>query len=186
MHQAGELLLETLDGLRETLELLDLNLGLLLVHINNLELISVRLEPLLDSLEELELPLLDDVPGDGPELGVLPDLVRGPGAHGLTIDIDIRLLSDIKPDDGAVLELISCVLRRKLFHDHLGVDIAADLVQGSLKSGQGGLTAAVDLVSGDSAEVGTSGDGLRQLGDKDGRFKFPNSSICFCLGHNLS
>ena len=109
VHQTRELLLEALDGLRETLELLDLYLGLLLVHINNLEFIPVSLEPLLDSLEELQLPLLDDVPGDGPELGVLPDLVGGPGAHGLTIDIHIRLLSDIKPDDGAVLENIQII-----------------------------------------------------------------------------
>ena len=54
-----------------------------------------------------------------------------------------------------------------MIHDHLGVDIPADLVQGRLKSGQSGLTAAVDLVSRNSAEVGTSGNGLRQLGDKD-------------------
>ena len=103
VDQAGELLLETLDGLGETLELLDLDLGLLLVHINNLELVAVRLEPLLDSLQELQLPLLDDVPGDSPELSILPDLVGRPGADGLAIDVDVRLLSDIKPDDGAVL-----------------------------------------------------------------------------------
>ena len=60
----------------------------------------------------------------------------------------------------------------KMIHDHLGVDIPADLVQGSLKSGQSGLTAAVDLVSRNSAEVGTSGNGLRQLGDKDETVNF--------------
>ena len=103
VDKAGELLLETLDGLGETLELLDLDLGLLLVNVNNLELVAVRLEPLLDSLQELQLPLLDDVPGDSPELGVLPNLVGRPGADGLAIDVDVRLLSDIKPDDGAIL-----------------------------------------------------------------------------------
>ena len=103
VDQARELLLEALDGLGETLDLLDLNLGLLLVHVNNLELVTVHLKPLLDSLQELQLPLLDDVSGDGSKLGILPDLVGRPGADGLTIDIDIWLLSDIKPDDGAIL-----------------------------------------------------------------------------------
>ena len=59
--------------------------------------------------QELLLVLVQLVGGDVAELGVLPDLVGGPGADGLTIDIDIRLLSDIKPDDGAVLENIQII-----------------------------------------------------------------------------
>ena len=75
-----------------------------------------------------------------------------------------------------------------MFLDYLGVDVPADLVQGSLKSSQCGLTAAVDLVSRNSTEVGTSGNRLRQLGIKTRNFNFqihPSVSVSHALSQDL-
>ena len=74
-------------------------------------------------------------------------LVGRSGTDGLSIDINIRLLSQIEPDDGSVL----------------GVDIATDFLQSSLKTSQGGLAAAVDLEAGHPPEVGAARDGVGEL-----------------------
>ena len=83
----------------------------------------------------------------------------------LTIDVDSRFLSQVEPDDGSIL----------------GIDGAANLLQGLLEALDGGLAAAVDLEAGHAAEVGTSGDRVRQLlnlvemvGHTDRRFHFPH------------
>merc|ERR1712214_26386 len=149
VNKSRELLLEALNGLAQALELLNLNLRLLLVNVNHLELASINALPALALTKELGLLLLDNVSGDGPQLGVLPNLVGRPGADGLTIDIDIRLLPHVEPDDGAIL----------------GVGGAANLLQGLLKSLKGRLTTAVDLEAGHPPEVGTPGDGVGELLD---------------------
>merc|ERR1719397_2230446 len=81
VNQTGELLLQTLHGLAETLQLLNLNLRLFLVDVNHLQLATVGALP--------PLNLLDNVPGDISQFSVLSDLVRRPGTDGLTIDVDV-------------------------------------------------------------------------------------------------
>ena len=149
MDQAGIFLLQTFHSLAETLQFLHLNLGLLLVDVYNLQLPAVGALPSLYLLEELDLVSLDNVPGDVAQLGVLSDLVGRSSTHGLPVDVDVRLLSHVEPDDGAVL----------------GVDRPADLLQGSLEPGQCWLAAAVDLEAGNSPEVGTAGNGIGELLD---------------------
>ena len=63
-------------NLAQALQLLDLNLRLLLAHINNLELSSSNTLASLTLSQEGSLLLLDDVPGDGSQLSVLSNLVR--------------------------------------------------------------------------------------------------------------
>ena len=70
MDQSGVLLLQALDGGAQALQLLDLNLGLLLVDIHNLQLATVDALPALALSGEGCLLGLDDVPGDGAELEV--------------------------------------------------------------------------------------------------------------------
>ena len=41
--------------------------------------------------------------GDVAELSVLADLVWRPGADGVAVDIDARLLTHVQPDDAAIL-----------------------------------------------------------------------------------
>merc|ERR1712165_572596 len=147
VDETGVLLLQTFDSLAETLQLLHLNLGLLLVDVHHLQLPAVGALPSLHHLEELHLVRLDDVPGDVAQLGVLSDLVGRSGTHGLPVDVDVRLLPHVEPDDGAVL----------------GVDRPADLLQGSLEPGQCWLVAAVDLEAGNPPEVGTAGNGIGEL-----------------------
>ena len=147
VDETGVLLLQTFDSLAETLQLLHLNLGLLLVDVDHLQLAAVGALPSLHHLEELHLVRLDDVPGDVAQLGVLSDLVGRSGTHGLPVDVDVRLLPHVEPDDGAVL----------------GVDRPADLLQGSLEPGQCWLAAAVDLEAGNPPEVGTAGNGIGEL-----------------------
>ena len=149
VNQTGELLLQSLDGLAQALELLDLNLRLLLVDINNLELAAIGALAALALSQEGSLLGLDDVPGDGSQLGVLANLVGWPGADGGAIDIDGGLLPQVEPDDGAVL----------------GVDGAAHLLKALLETLQSRLAAGVDLEAGNSSEVGDSGDGVRKLLD---------------------
>ena len=55
---------------------LNLNLGLLLVDVDDFQLATICTLPSLHLLQELHLILLDDVPGDVPQLGVLSDLER--------------------------------------------------------------------------------------------------------------
>ena len=55
---------------------LNLNLGLLLVDVDDFQLATICTLPSLNLLQELHLILLDDVPGDVPQLGVLSDLER--------------------------------------------------------------------------------------------------------------
>ena len=66
--------------------------------------------PLFARLEELDLALLDDVPGDGSELGVLPDLVGRARADRGPVNIHVRLLAHVEPDDRPVLDLSSLSL----------------------------------------------------------------------------
>merc|ERR1719397_1085699 len=149
VNQTGELFLQTLHGLAETLQLLNLNLRLFLVDVNHLQLATVGALPPLNLFEKLHLILLDNVPGDISQFSVLSDLVRRPGTDGLTIDVDVRFLSQIEPDDRPVL----------------GVDVTTDFLQSSLKPGQSGLTTAVNLEARNSPEVWTAGDGIRQFLD---------------------
>ena len=149
VDEAGELLLETLDDIVKSDNGLDLNLVLLLVDINMLEFSCIILHLSLADPDELRLVLLDGVPGDVAELSVLADLVGRPGAQRLAVDIDHGLLSQVEPDDLAVL----------------GVDGSAHLLQALLESLSCGLATEVDLVSGDPPEVGASGNRLRQLLD---------------------
>ena len=148
MDEARELLLEALDDIVKSDNGLDLHLILLLVDINILELVRIILHLSLANSDELSLVLLQLVPGDIAELRVLSDLVGGPGTQRLTIDIDHGLLSQVEPDDLAVL----------------GVG-GGHLLQSLLEALVSGLTAAVDLVSGHSPEVGASGNRVRKLLD---------------------
>merc|ERR1711936_1474 len=138
---------------------------LLLVDINHLELSSSDTLPALALPEEGGLLGLDDVPGDIAQLGVLSDLVGRASTDGVTINVDSGFLSEVEPDDGAIL----------------GIDGAADLLQGLLEALDGGLAAAVDLEAGHTTEVGASGDRVRELldlvemvGHTDRRFHFPH------------
>ena len=120
--------------------------------------------PLFARLEELDLALLDDVPGDGAELGVLPDLVGRAGADRGPVNIHVRLLAHVEPDDRPVLYISSlslCYPARSL--PCLGVDGPGDLLQRGLEAGEGGLAAAVDLVAGHSPEVGHAGYRVPEL-----------------------
>merc|ERR1719411_2435258 len=148
VNQAGVLLLQALDGGAEGLDALHLDLLGVLVDVNILELSTVGLGALLAGLDEADLLLLDAVPGDIAELGVLTDLVWRTGAERLSVNIDGGLLPQVEPDDLPVL----------------GVG-GGDLLQGFLKAFSGGLATAVDLVAWDSPEVGTPGHGVSQLLD---------------------
>ena len=144
---------------------LDLNLRLLLVDVNHLQLATISLLSSLDLFQELHLVLLDNVPGDISKLCVLSNLEEGiycnlmindnifliwrSGADRLSIDVDIRLLSQVEPDDGTVL----------------GVGVATDFLQSCLEASQGWLTTAVHLEPGNSPEVWTARNGFRELLD---------------------
>merc|ERR1719193_938488 len=149
VDKAGVFLLQALDHLGKGEELLNLNLGLLLVDIDVLELAIVALGAALNNSEELLLVLLDRVASDIAKLGILTDLVGGTGTDGVAIHINDGLLSHVEPDD-----LVG-----------LGVQIAAGLVDGGLKAGHGGLSTAVHLVAGHTAEVGHTIDLLGELLD---------------------
>ena len=140
MNKTRILLLQTLNDLAQALEFLDFNLRLLLVDINNLQFSSIQSLPSLTLSKEGSLLSLDNVSGDVSQLSVLSNLVWRPGTDWLTIDIDIRLLSHVKPDDGSIL----------------GVVGSSHLLKSLLKSLLGGLTTAVDLETWDSSEVWTS------------------------------
>merc|ERR1719411_1750205 len=99
VNQAGVLLLQALDGGAEGLDALHLDLLGVLVDVNILELSTVGLGTLLAGLDEADLLLLDAVPGDIPELGVLSDLVRRAGTQRLSVDVDGWLLPQVEPDD---------------------------------------------------------------------------------------
>merc|ERR1719411_1220964 len=148
VDEAGVLLLQSLDGGAEGLDALHLNLLGVLVDVNVLQLPTVGLGALLAGLDEAHLLLLDAVPGDVAELGVLSDLVWRSGAQGLSVIINGWLLPQVEPDDLAVL----------------GVG-GSDLLQGFLKAFSGGLATAVDLVSWDSPEVWAPGNRVGQLLD---------------------
>ena len=80
------------------------------------ESLSVISAPLFAGLEELHLALLDAVPGDGAELRVLPDLAGRPRADGGPVNIHVRLLAHVEPDDRPVLgraDLANNSLREK-------------------------------------------------------------------------
>merc|ERR1712200_8883 len=149
VDEAGVLLLEALDDKGEGGELLDLNLGLLLVDVDNLDLAVVALGLALDNAEELLLVLLDGLPGHVAELGVLANLVGRAGADGVAVDVDNWLLAHVEPDN-----LVG-----------LGIDVAADLLDGGVEAGEGGLAAQVDLVAGHAPEVRHAVNLLRQLLD---------------------
>merc|ERR1719391_1516412 len=144
VDESWELLLEPLNDLAQALELLDLNLRLLLVDINNLEFASIGALPALTLSKESSLLGLDDVPGNSSKLSILSNLVGRAGTDGVAVDIDSGLLTEVEPDDGAIL----------------GVDGAADLLKGLLEALNGWLSTAVDLESGDTAKVWNSGDGI--------------------------
>ena len=149
VNQAGELLLQGLNDGGQSLQLLDLQLGLLLVDINDLELVTVALGAALQNSDEFLLVLLDGVAGDVTELGILTDLVGGPGAHGAAVHVNNGLLAHVQPDD-----LVG-----------LGVGFAAGLVDGIFKASNGGLAAAVDLVAWHTTEVGDALNNVLQLLD---------------------
>ena len=46
---------------------------------------------------------MKELTGDVSELSVLADLVGGPGANGVAVDVDVGLLPHVEPDDAAVL-----------------------------------------------------------------------------------
>merc|ERR1719507_2367451 len=148
VNQAGVFLLQSLDSGAESLDALHLDLLGVLVDVNILQLSTIGLGTLLAGLDEADLLLLDAVTGDIAELGVFSDLVRRAGAQGLSVNIDGWLLPQVEPDDLAVL----------------GVG-GSDLLQAFLKAFSRGLATAVDLVSWDSPEVWTPGDGVGQLLD---------------------
>ena len=102
-----------------------------------------------DFPEELLLVLLHRLPGDVTELSILTDLVGWPGADGVTVHVNNRLLAHVQPDD-----LVG-----------LGIGLSAYFVDGDLKTCKGGLSTAVDLVARHSAEVGNTLNLLRQLLD---------------------
>ena len=85
---------------------------------------------------------------DSSELGVLSDLVWGPGADGVAVDVDNGLLPHVDPDDGAVLGVLF-----------------AHLLDGLDEALLGGLAAAVDLVAGHAPEVGHAVDLVLELLD---------------------
>merc|ERR1711928_183428 len=99
------------------------------------------------TLKKLGLIGLDEVTGDSSKLGIFSNLVWRPCANWLAVDIDIRLLPQVQPDDWAVL----------------GVDRAGHLLEDDLDAIKGGLAAGVDLVAWDPVEVGTTWEGIRQL-----------------------
>merc|ERR1711971_558024 len=142
VHQTRELLLHVLNHLAQAEDLLHLLLRFLLVDIDHLELAAIASNPLLTFLKEFDLSGLWRVPGHISQLGILPNLVCWPGTDWLAIDVDIGFLSHVDPDN----------LPR------LWVRLSTHLVKGSLKAGHGGLSAAVDLVTGHPAEVGAARD----------------------------
>ena len=77
------------------------------------------------------------------------DLVWRSGAEWFIIDIDHGLLPHVDPDNLA----------------RLGINLATGLVESIFKSRDSWLSAAVDLVPGNTAEVGDSGHWLGQLLD---------------------
>ena len=147
VDKSGELLLESLDDKGEGGELLDLNLMLLLVNLDVLQLAVVSLGLALNDADELLLVLLDRLAGDVTELSILTNLVWGASTDGVAVHIHDGLLAHVQPDD-----LVG-----------LGIEVAASLVDGILESSNGGLSAAVHLVSRNATEVGDSIDLLRQL-----------------------
>jgi hypothetical protein len=52
-----------------------------------------------------------ELTGDVAELGVLSDLVGGPGADGVAVNVDDGLLPHVDPDDLAVLGPLLADLR---------------------------------------------------------------------------
>ena len=66
---------------------------------------------------------------DVAQLGIFSYFIRRPSTDGISVNINIRLLSDIEPDD------LPC----------LGVDGPCDLLQAGLHPGSSGLATAVDL-----------------------------------------
>merc|ERR1719282_1154853 len=148
VNQTRILLLQTLNHLAQTLQFLNLNLRLFLVDVHNLQLATIDGLPALDLLQEVELVGLDDVPGDVSQLSVLSNLVGRSGTHRFSIDIHIRLLPHVEPDDGAILGVVG-----------------GHLLQTLLEASQGWLTTTVDLESRNSSEVRNSRKRIWQLLD---------------------
>merc|ERR1719266_1583388 len=98
------------------------HLPFFLANVNNFQF-SIVLRSSLKNPLEFWLILCQHVSSDRPQLSVLSNLVWWPGTHGLPIDIHIRLLPHVEPEDLPVL----------------GVDGPGDLLQAGLDAGQGGL-----------------------------------------------
>merc|ERR1719318_374927 len=125
------------------------SLFLSLVDVNKLKFASILLCASFNDLNEFFFISLSRVTSDISQLSILSNLVWWASTDGFTVDIDIWFLAEVEPDDLSILR-IGC---------------AGDLGQSCLKPSNGGLAAAVDLVSWNSAEVGASGNWIRELLD---------------------
>ena len=82
-----------------------LDLQLFLRDVDVLELAAVGFHSTCNNLQKFCLVGLEVIPRDIAELGVLPDLVWGSGAHGIAIDVDNGFLAHVNPDNGTILEV---------------------------------------------------------------------------------
>merc|ERR1719397_1844862 len=137
MDEAREGLLQALDHILQGLQVLDLHLVLLLADVDILQLVGILLHATFNHPHELGFVGIESCSGDSAKLGVLANLVWWPRADGSSVDVHIRLLPHVQPDDLAIL----------------GVDGAAHLLQAVLEALGRGLAAAVDLVAWDPTEV---------------------------------
>merc|ERR1719289_173516 len=149
VDEAREGLLQPLDHILQGLQVLDLHLVLLLADVDILQLVGVLLHATFNYPHELGFVGIESCSGDSAKLSVLADLVWWPRTDGGSIDVHIRLLPHVQPDDLTIL----------------GVDRAAHLLQAVLEALGRGLAAAVDLVAWDPTEVRTANNGVRQLLD---------------------
>merc|ERR1719288_45716 len=116
--------------------------------INDLQF-SIVLRSSLKNSKKFWFILCKHICSNSSQFCILSNLVWGSGTNWFTIDIDIRFLPDIEPDDFTIL----------------GVDGSSHLLQASLDASNSRLTTAVDFITRNTSEVGTSSNWVGQLLD---------------------
>merc|ERR1719481_290104 len=112
VDKTREVSLGLLHNLRQRFKLLCFSLMFLLVDVNILEFATILLHSSLSYSDKLHLICLDTVSGDITQLCILTNLVWRSSTDGFTIDINHGFLSQVQPNDLALL----------------GVNLASDLL----------------------------------------------------------
>ena len=140
MNKARKLLLQSFNDIMESYNRLDFNLILLLVDIHKLEFSIVVLHFSFTHSDKLYLIFLHFVPGDISKFSIFSNFIWRSSTEWLTIDIYTGLLSQIEPDNLAILRINS----------------TTNFLQSLFKSISSGLTTQVDFVARNSSEIRTS------------------------------